>query len=63
MISRLSELLILLKRNACSLQFIITFHFTEQMSTNKSSHILVIVPSLGFNHEIMLFTGTSLKIT
>lgn len=48
MISCPNELLILLKRNACSLQFIISIHFVEQMSTNKPSHTLVIVFQSGF---------------
>lgn len=43
MISQPNELLILLKRNACSQQFIISFHFTEQTSTNTTPRTLVIV--------------------
>lgn len=44
MISRPNELLTLLKRQVCSLQFVISFHFSEQMS-NKHRHT--------FGHRIM----------
>lgn len=58
MISCPSELLILLKRNACSLQFIISFHFAEQTSTNKPLTPWSSYHSLLFDHEIMIFMGT-----
>lgn len=59
MISCPSELLILLKRNACSLQFIISFHFVEQTSTNKPLTPWSSCHSLVFDHEIMIFAGIS----